>query len=245
KDTTLKFNQGNFTLGSSVYGYGITVSQSYKNDSIYYGINPTSDLLRLNGLSLIEPFAVVGIKEGIPKYNFVKDNDWKVIDNPTTSLEHSSIEFIGDHPDNDTVFTIVYKFEFNFTEGYYGNISLNSDSNKGILKSWIKFEFLNDVLNKEINDFQPLYISFEETLPAGLSQYNLSYGIQNLTLWEDNVVIYNEHELQPFNGSINTNGYPTLTFATTQTEDVTVIYGIRSQYNLGYGFQRLNGSYND
>ena len=43
------------------------------------------------------------------------------------------------------------------------------------------------------------------------SQYTLSYGIENLTTWENNVIIYNHFELDPFSTSINPNGYPTLT----------------------------------
>ncbi|GAH58095.1 unnamed protein product, partial [marine sediment metagenome] len=52
-------------------------------------------------------------------------------------------------------------------------------------------------------------------------------------------------ELPSFTKSINGSGYHELTFDPAPSGLFNVIYGVRSQYQLGYGFQKPNKPYSD
>jgi hypothetical protein len=76
----------------------------------------------------------------------------------------------------------------------------------------------------------------------------LNYGINDnsIDLWNDRYfIIYNSSKSINIKGA--TDGIPELTFSSViaNGEKVQIIYGIRSQYVLGYGFQKAGKSYSD
>ncbi len=234
-----------FSLGSEIDKYGIKVPYIYNDQISYYSIDSTSELLALNGVSSIEGIVVIGKKGNEYNYEFKKGEDWKVLDDPKNLQEFSTIQFIGNHPDNDTEFNVYYKFDFNFNNNYYSIITLNGPLSENILISWINLNFSSGFLKDCEESYSPLYVKYCDQFESGFNTYQLSYGIDGITSWDENFIIYNEDELGSFIKSVSVDGYPILTFDSIPLDNFTVIYGVRSQYEIGYGFQKLNKTYSD
>ncbi|TXT65823.1 MAG: hypothetical protein BAJALOKI1v1_370007 [Promethearchaeota archaeon] len=200
-------------------------------------------------ISHIALLAVVGTKNG-REYEFIKEVYWQQkYPESELLLNRSLIEFIGISPDKYTLITIYYNLTFDFGPNYYANITLGYSNN--LNESSIKLEFEKGFLPPSNKSLIPMYTQFIQECDATGSQteFVLDYGLEGITEWNDeHFILYNEQELNSTVGEFTTsiqNNYPRLTFNNAPTNDFSVIYGIRSQYALGYGFQKVNQSYSD
>ncbi|KKM14601.1 hypothetical protein LCGC14_1704490, partial [marine sediment metagenome] len=228
-------------LGDETDNYGIEVNYIYDSSVVppIYTLDSESELLNLEGLTDIIGIALNGIKDGA-EHPFVKGTDWDI------SAGFSSIIFLsGDRPDDDTEFTVVYKLDFNAI-GDYGIITL--DPTSGTSLSIIDFYFPDGALEQSEDSKSPMFVEYKDVFTISGQTYSLSYSVTNPVL--SDFIIYNYDELdalvtaQTLSWSI-IGGYLELDFHGIPSSDFTVEYGVKSQYNLGYGFQKQDQTYSD
>ena len=145
--------------------------------------------------------------------------------------------------------SVIYQFIFNFGTNYYAEISLGASNDLNIEQ--INFYLPKGFLKPSEESHSPMYVKYIERLDGSSTSYELEYGINDIGSIEWNekfFIIYNEEELLTkygsFTKSIN-DGYPLIVFDTVPGEAFTIIYGTRSTYELGYGFQKIGEPYSD
>ncbi|KKN15091.1 hypothetical protein LCGC14_0989530, partial [marine sediment metagenome] len=247
--SSVSTDTGVLVLGDDVDKYGIEVEYTYDSATSTYSLDSESELLKLKDLTDITGVALYGTKDEVD-YTFDKvgtggNNDW---DN---SAGLSSITFLGiDTPDDATVFTVVYKLDFDIN-GNYGKITLNPTT--GTTQSIIDFYFPDGVLEQSENSKSPMFVEYKDVFTISGLTYSLSYSVTNPTLTD--FIIYNYEELDGFDTTLDdqsvslllNGGYLDITFDQVPTgpDPFTVSYGVKSQYNLGYGFQKQDETYSD
>ncbi len=251
---TVFTDTGIVQLGSETDKYGIEVSYIYEPGKSEYSMDSTSELLTLLSLSSIAGLAVIGKKDDEDNYEFEKgqvggdEKDWTVpFDNPSqfSLQELSTINFSesGNKPDNNTEFRVFYQFDFNFekdsTDKYYGKILMGPNYGS-VNVSWISF---NLSLEESEGSYSPMYVRYTQDPTGGQGSYTLDYGIEGVSVWSDNFIIYNEQDLFGLTNKDVVNGHPRLTY--NPDSSPPVIYGVKSQYELGYGFQKVDKPYSD
>jgi hypothetical protein len=229
--------------------FGQPYFEIYSEEQNTYGLSDENALLDLLALSQITPLAVVGTKNG-RKYWFEEGSnaDWQAIN-------QTAIEFIGITPDEYTLFTIYYEFSFAYGTNSYANMLLGTTNN--LNESSIEISFEEGFLPPSNESKAPMFTQFEKECVGTGSQkeFIMDYGIEGITEWDDDLfIIYNEQELENDEdiGSFSKyvqeqNNLVKLIFdsAPINGKHFIVKYGIRSQYELGYGFQKVNQSYSD
>ncbi|KKN14777.1 hypothetical protein LCGC14_0992710, partial [marine sediment metagenome] len=228
---------GPLTLGDETEQYGVKVDYIYNTGTDSYELDIESELLKLRDLVDITAVALYGTFEDNPK-TFVKGTDWD------DSIPLSAIIFLsGDRPDDETEFTVVYKLDFDLG-GMYGEVSLDSNT----LQSQIEFYFPQGFLVASEDSKSPMFVEYEDIFTSSTSPHQLSYTVINPSL--SDFVIYNKEDLDALDSdgeislSINGGGYLDITFD-LDPASFTVIYGVKSQYLLGYGFQKEDKTYSD
>ncbi|MHA2031524.1 MAG: hypothetical protein ACW99Q_19270, partial [Candidatus Kariarchaeaceae archaeon] len=237
------------SLGGTQNGvnYGVEVEFTYDPEINDYGIESDNELLELFMLNTITALEV---------HNASGDTvtDWT---QPYSgSLRNQSvIQFDDFNPgaviDNFTTFTIVYKFEFDYGDNnHYAEIILGPSLQDNLNVSWIEFNLPNGFLPASEDSKSDMFARFNKTIIGtdSTGPYSLDYGIDNnnIDAWDDKYfIIYNSSQV--INNKDATDGIPELTFSSVinNGEKVYVVYGVRSQYTLGYGFQKEDKSYSD
>ncbi|KKL88333.1 hypothetical protein LCGC14_1925760, partial [marine sediment metagenome] len=243
-------NTGVLVLGDETNKYGVEVEYIFKAGTLTYTLDSESELLTLLNLVDITGVDLHGTKGGVDhifdKVGTGGDNDWD------DSTELSSIVFTETNlPDPDTEFTVVYKFDFDFnnqpgSEEYYGKVIL--DPSLGTIQSSIEFYFADGILENSEDSKSPMFVEYKDVFTASGQTYSLSYSVTNPVL--SDFIIYNYDELdalvaaQTLTWSI-IGGYLELDFHGIPSSDFTVEYGVKSQYSLGYGFQKQDQTYSD
>ncbi|GAH55429.1 unnamed protein product, partial [marine sediment metagenome] len=222
ESNTVFTDTGQVSLGDANDKYGIEVSYIYEHGKSEYSIDATSELLTLLSLSSIAGLAVIGKKGDEDNYEFEKgqvgdEKDWTVpYDNPGqySLQELSTINFSqsGNKPDNNTEFRVYYQFDFDFvedsTDKYYGKILMGPDYGS-VNISWISFDL---TLVESEESYSPMYVRYIQDLTGGQGSYTLDYGIEGVSTWDDDFIIYNEEELVGLTGKDVVNGHPRLTY---------------------------------
>ncbi len=253
QENALTIKSDQLSLGGTVNGeiYGIENTYLYESDNNQYRIDLTSELLNLLALSSIAALSVKGKKNG-EDYEFIKDVDWITPYSYLNSKEFqelSYIEFVGDTPDVGTEFKVIYQFNLDFENKSYANLKLGSSNNINV--GWVNIFLPDGFLKSSEETHSPMFVRYNEPYDGNSNSYKLKYGIENLgsSEWnEEYLVIYNEQELLTKYGSFTKsidNGYPLITFNSIIGEQFNIVYGVRSQYELGYGFQKVNKPYSD
>ncbi|KKL81345.1 hypothetical protein LCGC14_1995690, partial [marine sediment metagenome] len=243
-------NTGVLVLGDEANKYGVEVEYIFEAGTLTYILDSKSELLTLLNLVDITGVALYGTKGGID-YTFDKvgtggNNDWD------DSTELSSIIFSATNlPDDDTEFTVVYKFDFDFnnqpgSEEYYGKVIL--DPSLGTIQSSIELYFDDGILEDSEDSKSPMFVEYKDVFTASGQTYPLSYTVSSPTL--SDFIIYNYDELNALVAAqtltwLIIGDYLELDFHGTPISDFTVEYGVKSQYNLGYGFQKQDQTYSD
>ncbi|MHA1280484.1 MAG: hypothetical protein ACTSQ8_25235, partial [Candidatus Helarchaeota archaeon] len=246
----LSAKKGNFlTIGGSAgeEKFGIEDSHFYESGVSDYCVDSESELFTLVGLSSLAGLAIVGKKNG-EEFNFKKGKDWIIPYSASTDLrELSTIRFINNTPDVGTEFTIVYRFEFDFIDNYYGEFVLGPKSSVKV--GWIDFNLAKNLLPDAEQSYLPAYARFIDYYNSTSSEYTLNYGLANGdSNCSDNFIIYNEEELDNEFGIVKKtviDNHLRLKFSAAPPLGTKIIYGVRSQYQLGFGFQKIFGGYSD
>ncbi|KKL65597.1 hypothetical protein LCGC14_2153390, partial [marine sediment metagenome] len=152
---------------------------------------------------------------------------------------------------NYTTFTIIYKFDFDYGDNnHYAEITLGPSLQDNLNVSWVEFNLPDGFLPNSEDSKSNLFVRFNKTIiGTGISgPYSLDYGIDdiNIDAWNDKYfILYNSSKSISNKGA--TDGTPELTFSSviSNGENVYVVYGIRTPYVLGYGFQKVGKSYSD
>ena len=250
----------NLTLGGIQNGeiYGIEIDFTYDNETSEYSIDTDSALLTLFNLSQIEPMAITGIKNKTD-HEFT---DWTVPYSSSNDLqEQSTIAFGTDEPDLGSEFTVIYNFTFNFNNNKdYGVIKLGPNEGNNVNVSWVEFDSKESWIGPDLKEsFLPasedsisfMFGRYNQTITGdGVTKsFSLDYTINNVPEFNNSYfVIYNEEELPSIKSkALNGSGYPRINFTDPPNngQKVNVIYGVRSQYELGYGFQKIDKPYSD
>ncbi|MHA2365074.1 MAG: hypothetical protein ACXAC7_14040, partial [Candidatus Hodarchaeales archaeon] len=219
--------------------FGIEETFIYKEGKKNYSIDTSSDLFNLIGLYSIAGLAIIGKKSG-SVIDFVGDWTNLYTDPSINSLQElSTINFTGDTPDVGSEFSVIYEFIFDFSNNPFGLLSLGPSNQ--VNKSQILFEFSNGFLGKTENIVAPMYTRFIEMFDGSSSDYTLKYSVQNNNDI-NNIIIYNEEDLIKLGltDKVISGDHLKIIFSNSPSIPFNVSYGIRSQYNLGYGFQKLN-----
>ncbi|MEJ2251051.1 MAG: hypothetical protein P8Y97_15540, partial [Candidatus Lokiarchaeota archaeon] len=101
------------------------------------------------------------------------------------------------------------------------------------------------------DSYSPMFIKYCDKIEGNgvINSFTLNYSIQGISSFNENFIIYNEEELEQQYSSITTtisDGYPQITFTgQVPNENFTVIYGVKSPYNIGYGFQKEHKPYSN
>ncbi|KKL85273.1 hypothetical protein LCGC14_1956380, partial [marine sediment metagenome] len=179
--------------------------------------------------------------------------DWTMPYYPSGILRNDSIiEFSGANlPDEGTEFTLTYKLKFDFGAKYYGEINLGYTN--GYNKSSIELKLPAEFLPKSNNSLAPMFTRFTDNFTSTLGQtvFVLDYGLDGVSSWSDsNFIIYNEQELIDLYGNFSkgvSTGHPKVDFTDAPLTDslVNITYGVKSQYDLSYGFQKIYKSFSD
>ncbi|KKN57054.1 hypothetical protein LCGC14_0566120, partial [marine sediment metagenome] len=235
------------TLGGTVNDetYGVNYDHIYESGTSQYGIEVDSELLTLFNLGTIEPIKVIGRQGGFD-HEFT---DWSTFPSPQTLSEQSIVQFNTDTPDPDTEFTIIYKFTFNFNSKFYGKIELGPNFDE-LNESWISFDLEDGLLSRAINNESFMFTRYNQTFigDGTTTDFTLDYTIQNVPTFNDSYfIIYNEEDLGTIIDRTIVGGFPQITFETAPTLDIPfdVVYGVRSQYEIGYGFQKKDKQFSD
>ena len=141
--------------------------------------------------------------------------------------------------------------KFDFDSNKYGIITLGYTNNFN--ESSIELQLPEGFLPTSNNSYSPLFTQFTDRFTGTGSQneFTVNYGLGGVSSWSDEYfIIYNEQELIDNFGSFSKgapSGRPKLTFATAPPDQskVNITYGIKSQYNLSYGFQKIDEPYSD
>ncbi|KKL76179.1 hypothetical protein LCGC14_2047480, partial [marine sediment metagenome] len=251
---TLSSNTGVKYLGGTQGGedYGQEIAFLFDKSTWEYGIDADSELLKLLALETIIALKVIGIKDG-DEYEFIQGTDWIMPYYPSGILHNDSvIEFSGINlPDEGTEFTLTYKLKFNFGANYYGEINLgySNDYNESSIELQLPAGFLPESSYSGRAMFTRFTDNF--TSEPDQTEFLLDYGLNGVASWDDSYfIIYNEQQLNdtygPFTKGV-TSGRPKVTFTDAPQTDslVNITYGVRSQYNISYGFQKINKSFSD
>ncbi|KKL49630.1 hypothetical protein LCGC14_2313590, partial [marine sediment metagenome] len=235
---------GAISLGGTQNGedYGIEVEFSYDPDISTYSINNESELYTLLALDAITPWKILN-ETGDTVTN------WTQPYSSSNNLREQSIIQFGNNTniDNYTAFKIIYKFDFDFGSNNYAQITLGRGN--GLNLSWIEFDLPSGFLPRSEDSYSPMFVRYNHTINGtGTDTYILDYGIQNAGTvpWDESLfIIYNSS--RPIASKDIFNDKPRITFSQSLAsgQKVNVTYGVRSQYELGYGFQKVGKSYSD
>ncbi|KKN43166.1 hypothetical protein LCGC14_0705920 [marine sediment metagenome] len=241
-------------LGGTQNGqeYGQEIAFLFNNNTWEYGIDSNSELLNLLALTEIVALKVNGIKDG-DNYEFIQGTDWIMPYYPSGILANDSvIEFSGlNLPDEGTELTVTYKLKFDFGSNYYGKVSLGYSNDKN--ESSIELQLPAGFLPESSDSLAPMFTRFTDRFVStvGQTEFNLDYGLNGISSWNDAYfIIYNEQELNDTYGSFTkgvTSGHPKITFSSAPPTGslVNITYGVKSQYDLSYGFQKIGKSFSD
>ncbi|KKL48663.1 hypothetical protein LCGC14_2323260, partial [marine sediment metagenome] len=250
KEVSVEEQTGILYLGGTENGqiYGQDISFLFNNDTLDYGIDANSELLSLNALSEITALKVNGIKDG-DNYEFIQGIDWNMPYNPSGILYNDSvIHFLeATLPDEGTELSVTYKLKFDFTGKSFGKITLGYSNDYN--ESSIEIQLPQGFLPESNKSYSAMFTRFNQSGAGLVSVYSLDYGRQNAVL--SDFIIYNEAELETLNAD-----YPISKTIVSNHLEITftqgapntpfnVDYGVKSQYSLSYGFQKLNKSYSD
>ncbi|KKL97094.1 hypothetical protein LCGC14_1837920, partial [marine sediment metagenome] len=250
---TVSIGSGIRYLGGQQYGetYGQEVAFLFDTDTLEYSIDSGSELLSLLALSEIVAVKLVGIKDG-DEYEFEQGTDWIMPYYPSGDLyDDSTILFSGANlPDDGTEFSIVYSLKFDFgAQNNYAIFSLGYGNDRN--ETSIELRLPQTLLPESDNSHSPMFTRFTDrfTSTDGQTEFVLNYGLSGITEWDGYFIIYNEEKLELF-GEFNKEfrqGRPALIFPSGIPEftEIEVIYGVKSQYDLSYGFQKIDKSYSD
>ncbi|KKM96647.1 hypothetical protein LCGC14_1176010, partial [marine sediment metagenome] len=232
--------------------YGQEVAFLFDTDTLEYSIDSNSELLSLVDLSEIVALKVVGIKEG-DEYEFTQGTDWTSPYSPSGDLHDDSIILFSgiNLPDDGSEFSVIYKLKFRYETGtnyVIFTLGYTNDYNE----TSIELQLPQTLLPESDNSYSPMFTRFTDrfTSTADQTEFVLNYGLNGITIWDDYFIIYNEEELELF-GEFTTGfsqGRPTLFFnppGIPEFTEVEVIYGVKSQYELSYGFQKIDKFYSD
>ncbi|MHA1267750.1 MAG: hypothetical protein ACTSRS_21115 [Candidatus Helarchaeota archaeon] len=230
--------------------FGQKLSLLFTNDTREYGFDSNDALLSLLSLVDVKPIKVTGFKER-EEIELEEDVNWIAPYYPSSDLRNSSIiRIIGDDVlDENSELIITYQFKFDFGDKNYGVITLGSSND--INSTSIEFRLPEGFLPESNASRTSMFTSFLDSFSGDGSKdsFTLRYGIQGATDWSDNLFrIYNEQELMDNFGNFIksvTNGHPILTFENIPPagSKINVSYGIRSQYYISYGFQKLDSPF--
>ncbi|KKN17379.1 hypothetical protein LCGC14_0966440, partial [marine sediment metagenome] len=250
KEVSVGEQTGILYLGGTENGqiYGQDISFLFNNDTLDYGIDANSELLSLNALSEITALKVNGIKDG-DNYEFIQGIDWNMPYNPSGILYNDSvIRFLEvTLPDDSTELSVTYKLKFDFTSKSFGKITLGYSNDYN--ESSIKIQIPQGFLPESNKSYSAMFTRFNQSEAGLISVYTLDYGRQNAVL--SDFIIYNEAELETLNADFPisktiVNNHLEITFTQgAPNSPFDVKYGVKSQYDLSYGFQKLNKSYSD
>ncbi|MHA2032535.1 MAG: hypothetical protein ACW99Q_24465, partial [Candidatus Kariarchaeaceae archaeon] len=240
-------------LGGTENGeiYGQNIAFLFDNETLSYSLDADSELLNLLALNQIEPLKITGIKDG-DEVVFSQGTDWTMPYFPSGILYNDSfIQFTDTNlPDAGTEFSITYKLTFDFDSNNYGKITLGFTN--GYNESWIDLHIKNG-LPESNKSYSAMYTGFTDrfTGTGAQTQFTVNYGLSGVSSWDDNYyIIYNEQALTSQFGQFTktvSQGRPRLTFSTAPPDqsEIVVNYGVKSQYALSYGFQKVNSTYSD
>ncbi|KKK92337.1 hypothetical protein LCGC14_2703940, partial [marine sediment metagenome] len=243
---SVDIDTGLLTLGDGTLDEEFGIEVEYTFDSALpttYVLDSESELLKLRDLIDIIGVAIYGTYLEEEGHKFEKGVDW---DN---SAGMSSITFSGATPDDDTVFTVVYQLDFNIINTY-GIVTL--DPSIGTTQSIIDFSIPDTVLEPSEDSKSPMFVEYQDsfTPTSGQTVFPLSYTVTNPNIDYSDFIIYNKDVLDPLDTvdalielSLSA-GYLNLIFD-EEPIPFTVNYGVKSQYNLGYGFQKQDQTYSD
>ncbi|KKN58657.1 hypothetical protein LCGC14_0549880, partial [marine sediment metagenome] len=240
----------NITLGSVMNGetYGIDYANIYESTSSRYAIDIDNELLTLFNLSKIEPMRIIGRQGGFD-HNFT---DWSVPFPLSESLyEQSTIQFNTDIPDDYTEFSVIYNFTFDFNnDKHYGKIQLGPNLGGESNESWIAFDLKDGFLSRDINNESFMFVRYNQSFMGDgiTTSFTLDYTIEDVSAFNNSFfIVYNENELDTIGNKDLNNGYPRITFDNAPASGIAfdIIYGVRSQYELGYGFQKYKKPFSD
>ena len=241
------------SLGGTENGvdYGVKVEFTYDPETSEYMIDTDSELLTL---SMLDTITILEVRNDSGS----EVNDWiQPYSGAQYSLQKQSTiqldDFIpGAIIQNFTSFTVIYQFNFDYGDNnHYAEITLGSSLASNFNISWIEFDLPSGFLPDSENSKSFMFVRYNDTIVGdGTTQaFTLDYGIDGAGTgnWDDSLfIIYNEDNLPSHTKDISTDR-PQITFTSAPQSGVkiNVIYGIRSQYELGYGFQKVNKSYSN
>ncbi|RLI93951.1 MAG: hypothetical protein DRO90_02835, partial [Candidatus Altiarchaeales archaeon] len=227
--------------------FGQEVSFLFDNATREYGLTEENDLLSLLSLVDIEPLKVIGFKDG-NEIELEKGTEWTTPYYPSNYLANASIvKIIGDDVlDDGTELSIIYRMKFNFGSKNYGIITLGSSNN--INETSIELRLPEGFLPESNESKTSMFTMFSESFEGDGVQdsFTLDHGIQGISSWDDALFkIYNEDEMIDKFGSFTksvSSGHPILTFdnAPSNGAKINVSYGVCSQYDFSFGFQKVD-----
>ncbi len=234
------------SLGGNETGteYGIEFEFIYNPEESNYSINDESSIFDLLALNNIEPLKIIN-SSGDEVVN------WSQTYPVSENLQEQSVIEFDSNPniENFTTFTIIYEFDFNFNSHNYGHIKLGSENNLNM--SWIAFDLEDGFLPDSENSYSPMFVRYNQTIIGdGTATYFLDYGIEGAgsedNKWDDDLFIVYSSTKKIADKKIFDN-YPRISFNETipTGQKEYIIYGVRSQYDLGYGFQKIGKPYSD
>ncbi|MFW9969076.1 MAG: hypothetical protein ACFFDF_02670 [Candidatus Odinarchaeota archaeon] len=243
---TMKTQTGGLSLGGVENGvnYGVEVELNYDPQISRYSLNNESELYGLIALNSITPIEIRNESGNVV-------TSWTQPYSSSENLKEQAIIEFGSNPniENYSDFTIIYQFNLDYGENHYANITLGSNQPNKYNASWIEFTLPEGFLPKSEDSHSSMFVRYNKTIIGdGGVTYDLDYGIQGIgtTSWNDNLfIIYNS--TKSISSKTIFNNRPRIVFAQSvpNGQKVSVIYGVRSQYDLGYGFQKLSKSYSD
>ncbi|MHA2254091.1 MAG: hypothetical protein ACXAD7_27310, partial [Candidatus Kariarchaeaceae archaeon] len=245
-DPTVIVENGALSLGGLENGvsYGLEVEFTYDPEIEDYAIANESQLLTLLALDAIDPLEIHNQSGDV-----VSDLDWTQPYPSSSLLRNQSLIRFESIPniDNFTTFTVIYQFDFDFGAKNYANITLGSGVENYRNNSWIQIDLKSGFLPDSEESYSPMFVRFNKTITGEdkAGWYPLDYGVNGATEWDGNFIIYNSSK--PIVNIQVSSGIPELIFdgSVATDEQVEVIYGVHSQYSLGYGFQKVGKSYSD
>ncbi|MBD3216618.1 MAG: hypothetical protein GF311_28645, partial [Candidatus Lokiarchaeota archaeon] len=240
------------SLGGVMNGesYGQPIAFVFDNETESFGIDEENAILEMLALTEITPLKVMGIKDG-NEHEF-STFEWDPV-YPTSEDFHnqSLIQFTTAHPDEGTEFEIYYQLDFDFTSGYYGTMQLGPTNE--INETSIQLDLVEGFLPPSNESESAMYIRFEHDCIGDGSQtaFTMEYGLEGVSQWDDEYfVIYNEDELHDHYGIQDktiSSGRPHIIFATApeNNQEFLIEYGVKSAYNIGFGFQKVGKRFSD
>ncbi|TXT67761.1 MAG: hypothetical protein BAJALOKI1v1_10024 [Promethearchaeota archaeon] len=151
-----------------------------------------------------------------------------------------------------TEFTVYYLLEFDFSGHHYGIVEFGNTSmlNETSIQFELPFGFLPNISDSRA----PLYTQFSEQFSPDGDTYRLHYGLYGSND-PDSIIIYNLDQLEEqfkseidvlFSDETNEEYYEIdVVFTTPPNEPFTLSYGLKSEYSLGAGFQKIGEPYSE